>query len=78
MTARDVVGREEIRAIYGGLFEKSPNLRAEIKNRIEVGPIDMEEELVTGFVLPGLPTEIHPAVVYRVADGLIQDAHLYG
>ncbi|MGC2169165.1 MAG: nuclear transport factor 2 family protein [Acidimicrobiales bacterium] len=71
-------GREEIRAIYGELFEQSPDLRAEIKNRIEVGPIVMDEEFVTGLVLPGMPTEIHAAVAYRVADGLIQDAHLYG
>jgi uncharacterized protein (TIGR02246 family) len=71
-------GREEIRALYGELFEQSPNLHAEIKNRIEVGPIVMDEELVTGFVLPGMPTEIHAAVVYRVGEGLIQDAHLYG
>jgi hypothetical protein len=29
-------------------------------------------------MLPGMPLEIHAAVVYRVANGLIQDAHLYG
>jgi hypothetical protein len=71
-------GHDEIRAIYGGLFDQSPALRAEISNRIEVGTVVIDEERVTGFVLPGMPTEIHGAVVYRVADGLIQDAHLYG
>jgi len=71
-------GHDEIRARYGELFEQSPNLRAEISNRIEVGAVIIDEERVTGFVLPGMPSEIHAAVVYRIADGLIQDAHLYG
>jgi len=71
-------GLDEIRARYRELFEQSPDLRAEISNRIEVGPIVIDEESVTGFVFPGMPSEIHVAVVYRVADGLIQDAHLYG
>ncbi|MGA7833586.1 MAG: nuclear transport factor 2 family protein [Acidimicrobiales bacterium] len=71
-------GHDEIRALYGELFEQSPNLRAEICNRIEVGAVIIDEERVTGFVLPGMPSEIHAAMVYRVADGLIQDAHLYG
>jgi hypothetical protein len=71
-------GRDEIRVRYGELFEGSPNLRAEITSRIEVGGVVIDEERVTGFVLPGMPSEIHAAVVYRVAEGLIQDAHLYG
>jgi hypothetical protein len=71
-------GRDEIRARYGELFNFSPNLRAEIRNRIEVGSVVIDEEYVTGFLLPGMPTEIHAAVVYRVADDLIQDAHLFG
>src|ERR1700677_4450072 len=65
-------GHDEIRARYGELFEQSPDLRAEINNRIEVGAIVIDEERVTGFTLPGMPPEIHAAVVYRVADGLIQ------
>lgn len=71
-------GRDEIRARYAELFEQSPDLRAAISNRIEVGSVVIDEERVTGFVLPGMPSEIHAAVVYRVADGLIQEAHLYG
>jgi uncharacterized protein (TIGR02246 family) len=71
-------GRDEIRARYGELFQQSPDLRAEISNRIELGDIIIDEEHVTGFVYPGMPSEIHAAAVYRVADGLIQDAHLYG
>jgi uncharacterized protein (TIGR02246 family) len=71
-------GRDEIRVRYGELFEQSPDLRAEISNRIEVGAFIIDEERVTGFVLPGMPSQIRAAVVYRVADDLIQDAHLYG
>jgi hypothetical protein len=71
-------GHDEIRARYGELFEQSPDLRAEILNRIEVGAVVIDEERVSGFVLPGMPSEIHAAVLYRVAEGLIQDAHLYG
>jgi hypothetical protein len=71
-------GHDEIRARYGELFEQSPDLRAEITNRIEVGAIVIDEERITGFVLPGMPREIQAAVVYRIADGLIQEAHLYG
>jgi hypothetical protein len=62
----------------GGLFENSPSLHAEIRNRIEIGSVVIDEEFVTGFVLPGMPTEIHAAVVYHVADGLIQAAQLVG
>ena len=71
-------GHDEIRARYGELFDQSPNLHAEIRNRIEVGSVVIDEEYVTGFVLPNMPSEIHVAAVYRVADDLIQDAHLFG
>jgi uncharacterized protein (TIGR02246 family) len=71
-------GRDQISSVYGGLFENSPSLRAEIRNRIEVGSVVIDEEVVTGFVLPGRPTELHAAVVYHVADGLIQGAQLVG
>lgn len=71
-------GQNEIRARYGELFEHSPDLQAEIRNRIEVGDVVIDEERVTGFVLPGMPPEIHAAVVYHVSNGLIQNVHLYG
>ena len=70
-------GHDEIRARYAELFDQSPDLRAEIASRIEVNSVVIDEEHVTGFVLPGMPSEIHAAVVYRVADGLIHDVHLY-
>lgn len=71
-------GHGELRDRYGELFERSPNLRAEINNRIEVGSVVIDEEFVTGFVYPGMPSEIHAAMVYRVVHGLIEEAHLYG
>jgi hypothetical protein len=56
---------------YGQLFSSSPNLAVEIANRIEVGDKVIDEERITGFVLPGYPTELHAAVVYAVEDGRI-------
>lgn len=70
-------GHQQIRERDGELFAASPNLRAEIANRIVVGAVVIDEERVTGFVLPGMPSEIHAAVVYRVVDGLIQAASLF-
>jgi len=70
-------GHQQIRERYGELFAASPNLRAEIPNRIEVGTVVVDEERVTGFVLPGMPSEIHAAVVYRVLGDLIQEARLF-
>lgn len=70
-------GHDEIRARYGELFDLSPDLHAEIRQRIEVGSVVIDEEHITGFILPDMPTEIHAAVVYRVADDLIQGTHLF-
>ena len=71
-------GHEEIRSRYGELFAQSPALHARIGNRIEVGDVVIDEEFVTGVNLPGLPVEMHAAVVYRVANDLIQRAELLG
>jgi hypothetical protein len=38
----------------------------------------IDEEFITGFVVPGRPTELDAAVVYHVANGLIQGAQLVG
>jgi hypothetical protein len=71
-------GHDQIRALYGELFDQSPDLRAEIGNRIEVGGFVVDDELVTGFVFRDMPSELHVAVAYRVEEGLIHEAHLYG
>ncbi len=70
-------GHQEICERYGELIAASPALQAVIANRIEVGSVVIDDERVTGFVLPGMPNEVHVAAVYRVADGLIQDARLF-
>jgi hypothetical protein len=71
-------GHDEIRGLYGDLFTRSPDLKAEIRNRIDVGDTVVDEEYVTGFVGPDMPTEIHAVVAYRVEADLIAGAHLYG
>lgn len=69
-------GRGALRATYGALFANSPELRAEVATRIRVGAFVVDEERVTGLDLPGLPSEMHAAVVYRVQDGLIVHVRL--
>ena len=59
-------GREAMRGRYGQLFEQSPELHCEIRQRIRVGSYVVDEEAITGFHLAGFPTEMHAAAVYRV------------
>lgn len=70
-------GQDEIRAHYGVLFAKSPELHAVIKNRMQVGNAVIDEEYVTGFVADGVVSEVRALVAYRVSNGVIIDAHLY-
>jgi hypothetical protein len=71
-------GTTVMRQRYGELFENSPELAAEIANRITVGEFVIDEEHITGFNLPGYPTELHSAVVYRVQNGKINRVLLLG
>jgi hypothetical protein len=71
-------GHPEIRTVYGELFLQSPELNAEIRARIEVGSFVIDEELLTAFVMVGMPTQLHAAAAYRVAEGLIQGVQLFG
>ena len=66
-----MTGHAGLRAVYGPLFAESPALRAEVRTRIRVGEFVIDEEHVTGANLPGFPSELHAAVVYRVCDGRI-------
>lgn len=61
-------GREQMREDYAELFEKCPNLHAEIAARIRVGPYVVDEERVSG-----LPAgDLHVVAIYRLDDeGLI-------
>jgi hypothetical protein len=69
-------GHDQIRKVYGELFARSPELNATVPNRIEVGAVVVDEERITGFNLPGSPTEMHSLVAYRIQDDLIEDAYL--
>ena len=62
-------GRDAIAAAYGELFRNSPNLHVEIATRIRVGDYVIDEEVVTGR--RGSPDALRVAVVYHVADWLI-------
>lgn len=69
-------GREAMRALYGTLFVNSPDLHARVANRIRVGDYVIDEEETKGLMMEGYPTEMHVAVVYRVADGKVAHVRL--
>jgi hypothetical protein len=53
-------------------------LAVHIANRIIVGDHVIDEERITGFNLPGYPTELHSAVVYQLRDDKIVRVILVG
>ena len=57
-------GTDQMREQYGALFASSPNLHADIVNRIKVGNYTVDEEAVTGF--PGASEGIRAVAIYRV------------
>ena len=63
-------GREALRAVYGALFERSPDLRVEVLARFRVGQWVVEEHRLTGWNLEPVPPE-HVADIYHVVDGQI-------
>ena len=61
-------GRDEMRERYGRLFERAPDLHAEILTRIRVGSYVVDEERVTGRP----DGDMHAVAIYRLdGDGLI-------
>jgi hypothetical protein len=66
-------GREEMRAFYGALFARSPDLCCEVRGRVCVGSYVFDEERVTG----GSTSEIHAMVAYRVVEGLIRHVRTF-
>jgi hypothetical protein len=61
-------GRDQMRDRYGRLFERSPDLHAEILTRIRVGSYVVDEERVTGRP----DGDMHAVAIYRLDDeGLI-------
>lgn len=61
--------KDAMRAAYTQLFSQSPDLRAEIVNRLEVGPWVVDEEVVTTG-----SREMRALVAYEVRDELIRTA----
>ena len=51
-------GHDGIRALYGALFAQSPDLHAEIVNRIRVGEYVIDEERTRGINFDGFPAGI--------------------
>jgi uncharacterized protein (TIGR02246 family) len=69
-------GHEEIRRMYAPLFDNSPDLPVQVVNRISFGTWVIDDEMLTGFILPGYPTDLRGVVAYQVADGTIQRAQI--
>jgi hypothetical protein len=63
--------KEAMREQYGKLFADSPELRVSIANRIAAGDFVIDEERLSGFNFPGMPTELTGLAVYRVVGGKI-------
>ncbi len=70
-------GHDGLRAMYGPLFDASPELHASIANRSLVGNFVADHEEVTGFNLPGFPTSLQAIAVYEVIDGAIHKEWLF-
>lgn len=64
-------GRAGLKEIYEDVFQNSPNLHAEISNRIVMGNIVIDHETVTGR--KGIETLIIIAI-YEIENGLIAKA----
>jgi len=59
-------GELEMRQVYGPLFRDSPDLRVAVPRRIEIGDFVIDEELVDGAILEGVPGHQHVVTLYRV------------
>ena len=64
-------GRENLKNVYQDVFENSPNLHAEIINRMVMGNTVIDHEKVTGRKGVDVSTII---AIYEIEDGLIAKA----
>lgn len=62
-------GQEALRARWGALFERAPDLHCRIERRIENGDTVTDHEFVVGVPDRG---DVHAVAVYRVRDGRIR------
>jgi hypothetical protein len=65
-------GRDSMRAEYEPFFADSPNLRAEILNRISAGDYVIDEERIHGWQAD----PVRAVAIYHVTDGLIDQVRL--
>jgi hypothetical protein len=63
--------KRAMREQYGKLFADSPDLHVTIAGRLASQEFVVDEEHLSGFHFPGLPTEMTAIAVYRVTDGKI-------
>ena len=62
-------GQEALHALYGSLFDATPELHAEVTARLRVGRFIVDEEHVTGAP----QGDVRAIAVYRLGDdGLIE------
>ena len=59
-------GHDEMRAIYGDLFARTPDLHCKLVNRVCHDRFVIDHEEVTG-----LPQPVGAVAIYEVKDGLI-------
>lgn len=64
-------GKETMRAQYGSMFARTPDLNCNLLNRIAVNDTVIEHEEVTF----GEGRKIYAIVMYKVAEGKIQEVH---
>jgi hypothetical protein len=69
-------GHDGMRGFYGPLFEQSPDLHADVPQRIHVGSWIIDEEEVRGVRAEGFPSDLHAAVIYQATDGKITRVRL--
>jgi hypothetical protein len=62
-------GRDQVKAIYGDIFANSPELNAEIINRIVMGKTIIDHEVVTGR--KGVD-RLEIIAIFQVEKGMIQ------
>jgi hypothetical protein len=62
-------GREDYRENYRKLFEDSPQLHCQLKSRVVLDSVVIDEELVTG--IRGSKEGLHIIAIYAFRDGLI-------
>ncbi len=59
-------GKKEVRRLYANLFDKSPNLHSELKNRMTLGNTVIDHEKITGRMGNNQPIEL--IVIYELLD----------